>query len=54
MVRIIQPLKTVKTNLLLKLLAIATIGAAMAGTAAAGPSGGYTFSYLLGLAPGAQ
>jgi hypothetical protein len=42
----------VKTSLLLKFLAIATIGAALAGTAAAGPSGGYTFSSLLGFGAG--
>ena len=41
-----------KTNLLLKFLAIATIGAAMVGTAVAGPSGGYTFSSLLGFGDG--
>jgi hypothetical protein len=45
-------LKTMKTNPLFKFLGIATIGAAVAGTAVAGPSGGYTFRSLLGFGAG--
>jgi hypothetical protein len=41
-----------KTNPLFKFLGIATLGAAMAGTALAGPSGGYTLSSLLGFGAG--
>ena len=41
-----------KTNPLFKFLGIAAIGAAMAGTALAGPSGGYTFTSLLGFGAG--
>jgi hypothetical protein len=44
--------KTMKTNPLFKFLGIATIGAAVAGTAVAGPSGGYTFRSLLGFGAG--
>jgi hypothetical protein len=41
-----------KTNPLFKFLGIATLGAGMAGTALAGPSGGYTLSSLLGFGAG--
>jgi hypothetical protein len=41
-----------KTNTLFKFLGIATIGAAMAGTAVAGPPGGDTFTSLLGFGAG--
>jgi hypothetical protein len=41
-----------KTNPLFKFLGIATLGAAMAETALAGPSGGYTLSSLLGFGAG--
>ena len=41
-----------KTNTLFKFLGIATVVAAMAGTAVASPSGGYTFASLLGFGTG--
>ncbi|HEY5707345.1 MAG TPA: hypothetical protein VIS96_17440 [Terrimicrobiaceae bacterium] len=41
-----------KVNLLHKFIGISMIAAAMAGTAVAGPSGGYTFSSLLGFGAG--
>jgi hypothetical protein len=47
-----QPLRTMKTNPLFRFLGIATIGAAMAGTAVAGPSGGYTLGSLFGFGAG--